>query len=104
MLLTKANLIDPAMVYVLCGAIVFVLQLFLFLKAKNIFIKLLPLFVSLLATITCFILLLLGEGWDQIGYLFLTIFSFGAFTLCGFCVLVSLLIKKLKAKKNPDDR
>lgn len=71
-----------------------VLQLFLCFKVRGLFIKLLPIFLLILATVAFSICSAVINGWDGLGYLFLAIFSFGLLIVCGIGWGIWAIIRK----------
>ena len=78
-------------------------QLFLCLRVKNIFIRLIPTLLTFTATAAFFAMIYIADGWDSVGYLLLTIYS--AILLLG-CVAawvifaIIKLVRRLKRKNN----
>ena len=79
-------------------------QLFLCLKVKNIFIRLIPTILIFTATAVLFAMIYISEGWDSLGYLLLTIYSAILFLGCASAWLIFALIKIIKrlTRKNID--
>lgn len=98
-MLSNTTFIDPATLYIILAVVIFILQLILIIKAKKVIIKLTPTILSLLSFCCSLILYFIGEGWNQIGYLFLTICSFILFIMCSLSVTCYFIIVKIRNKK-----
>ncbi len=76
--------IDYSIIVIFISAIVALfLQLLLCYKAKRLFIKLLPIALLIVSTITLYICAASINGWDGFGYLFFALLSFGLVFVCG---------------------
>lgn len=71
-----------SIIYIISPILIFLIQLAFCFKIKNVFIKLIPTVIPLVASAVFAILMPLSTGWDVLGYLLLAIFaicsSFGA--------------------------
>ncbi|MBE5947808.1 MAG: hypothetical protein E7261_02140 [Lachnospiraceae bacterium] len=59
------------------------IQLLLCFKAKKRIIRLLPVIVFAVLTITFFIMAVVAQGWDGLGYLFFAIYTGITLFVCG---------------------
>ena len=94
-MLFNLNQISTNTLNIIVIILVLLIQLILCFKIENTFIKLIPTLLFLIATITLFILTLLNESWDALGYLLLAISA--GILLITSCVawIFYLIINKL---------
>lgn len=86
---------DYTTTFVLVSVIVvLLLQLWLCYKAKRIFIKLIPVAVLTLSTITFVACTVCASGWDALGYVFFALLSFGLVAMCGIGWGIWAIIRK----------
>ena len=87
---------DYTTVVVLASVIaVLLLQLWLCCKAKRILVKLIPVAVLTLSTITFVACTVCVSGWDALGYLFFALLSFGLLVVCGGCWGIWAIARKI---------
>ncbi len=86
-------------IYVVIAVLLFALQLFLCLKVKNVFVRLLPTLATVITAIVFYILMFVTEGWDVLGYLLLFLFSAMAIAVCALAWLAFLIIWLIRRKK-----
>lgn len=81
--MTIGNLtLDPALVAVIGGAIVLVIQLLFCFLSERVWIRLIPTVLAALATAGCVAMMYLAGGWDVLGYLLLAIYAGAALLIC----------------------
>ncbi len=84
----------PAIITFVSVISTLILQLMLCFKVKRIIIKLLPIALLIVSTITFSICSASINGWDGWGYLFFALLSFGLIFVCGIGWGVWAFIKK----------
>ena len=79
--------------------VLLLIQLLICFKVKNKVIRLLP--VILLSIFTIFLVAMASTatGWDNLGYIFLAIFTGGMWLMCGVAWSIWGIIKRIKKKK-----
>ncbi len=94
--------IDVSTFIVIVSTIVFLTaQLLLCFKVRCVWIRLIPVYLSVLATILFFILTLTADGWEVLGYLLLALLSAYLLAVCTLCWgiwVIVLLIRRRKRK------
>ena len=86
---------DENILYIGALVLVLLIQLFLCFKLENTFIKLVPTLLFLIATIAFFILTLLSQSWDALGYLLLAIFAGALLASSLVAWIIYLILNKL---------
>ena len=93
---------DPNIYYFLACVLIFIGQLLLCFKVKQIWIRLIPAVLFSAAAIVFFILMFVLEGWDAVGCLVLMILSAAALGACalgwGIWAIVAIIRKRKKKK------
>lgn len=87
---------------IIISVLTLAVQIFLCFKGKYIWIKLIPVFLCVLATTVFFTLTVCTDGWDVIGYLLLTFLSAFLLAVCtlGWAIWVIVtIIRKRKTRK-----
>ena len=77
----------------------FCTQLFLCLKMKNVFVRLIPTFLTFAVTAVLFAMIYISNGWDRVGYLLLTIYSAILFLCCIAAWIIYAIIKLIQRFK-----
>jgi len=80
--------------------IILSIQILLCFKLKNNFIKLIPIILLLLLTVVFSVLIFVSDGWDTVGFIFLTIFSLSLLVVCGIGWLIWFIYNKCSKKKS----
>lgn len=92
--------IDPTTIYIIIGAIItLILQLILCFKVNKLIFKLIPIIISFIISVVFVVLLVLSEGWDQLGYLLLALFSGGFALVCILGLIIWIVINIINNKK-----
>ena len=82
------------------SVVVFLLiQLLLCFKVKNKVIRLLPVILLSIFTIFFVVMTSTATGWDNLGYVFLAIFTGFMWLMCGIAWGIWTIIKLIKNKK-----
>ena len=81
------------------GILIILLHIFLFLKVKNVLLRLLPTLILFIMTVLWFIMMSLSKGWDILGYFVLGVNTALVLILCLLCWAVFGIIKLIKLKK-----
>ena len=88
------NGVDLAIIFIFSAIFIFFpLQLLFCFKMKKIWIKLIPLVLSGLITITFALIMLFSTGWGKLGWLLMCIYSLASIIFCGISWLIYILIK-----------
>lgn len=95
--MTIGNLtLDPALVAVIGGAIVLVIQLLFCFLSERVWIRLIPTVLSALATAGCVAMMYLSGGWEVLGYLLLAIYAGAALLICGLGWILFAVIRAVR--------
>lgn len=84
----------PTVVIFLSAIGVLLLQLLLCFKAKQTFVKLLPIVLLVISTIVFYIFAVSVNGWDGLGYLFFAVLSFVLIFVCGIGWGIWAMVRK----------
>lgn len=67
---------DPTSLLIVAGCVVvFVIQLLLCLRARHVWVRLIPTVLSVLVVAFLFAMIHISDGWDAVGYLLLAIIA-----------------------------
>ncbi len=75
------------------------IQLLLCFKAKKRIIRMLPVIVFAVLTITFLIMAVVAQGWDGLGYLFFAIYTGITLFVCGIGWGIRWIVKWCKRRK-----
>ena len=75
------------------------IQLLLCFKAKKRIIRLLPVIVFAVLTIAFFIMAVVAQGWDGLGYLFFAIYTAITLFVCGVGWGIWWIVRRCKRRK-----
>ncbi len=91
---------DPTSIIVVAACLVaFVVQLLLCLRSRRVWVRLIPVVLSVLVAAVFFGMIYLSEGWDVIGYLLLAIIASFPAATCVFAWLVFGIICIFRKKR-----
>lgn len=91
------NGIDITIVFILFALlVVFPIQILLCFKVKKLWLKLIPIIVSVVLTIACVVMHFIATGWDALGWLFFVIYGVSSIIICTLGWLTWFVLKKFR--------
>ena len=96
----KVSLTATDVWIILALLLTLLLQVFLCLKVKKLWIRLIPTAILFVSTVVFTVLLFLSEGWDALGYLLLALFAalFLGASVLGW--LTYAIVKAVRTRRN----
>lgn len=91
--------IGPAVVIIAVTLIIIASQILLLIKVKNLWIRLIPVFILLLAVCFSAIMFSFAKGWDGVGYVLVMTFSFYILILDLLVIAVFAIITTFKKRR-----
>ena len=91
------NGIDITIVFILLALLVVIpIQVLLCFKVRKLWLRLIPIIVSVVLTIACIMMHFISTGWDALGWLFFAIYGVSSIVICAIVWLTWFFIKRFR--------